>query len=34
MLHIANNITEMQIKTKTEYNLIPLRMAIILKSKQ
>ena len=34
MLHIANNIREMQIETTTEYHLIPLRMAIILKSKQ
>ena len=34
MLHIPNNIREMQIKTTTEYCLIPPRVAIILKSKQ
>lgn len=30
----ANNIREMQIETTTEYHLIPLRMAIILKKKK
>ena len=34
MLHIPNNIREMQIETTTEYRLIPPRVAIILKSKQ